>query len=217
MLFIYCLDLETLEPTLCDYCSTVDTVDDLIDAAAVAMIRRESGERAAENAYRDDVEDRKIETDCYFLRHSKTHEHRIDVYQRKTVVSKGAVWNSFDVTVNKVAFFGFTKSSMILPTGSQRVPIFKSEEETRNQALHIEALKERLVSQRKQVDERIANDDQIIVQDDVYRSVTSSDSEEVSVNPFEAVRQKLQELEVSSQTEFVRAPTPPLPPTPPSF
>ena len=159
MFFIYSLQLDTLIVKLYDFCRTKDGVDELLDTVARNFIRRERGERHAESPYRDDLTD-VITDEGYFLRHSADNLHQIDVYLRKTNVITGRVWNSYDVSCKKVMQFAVSEAALGLPIectgrGVTR-QTFSSSKEAKQQSVHFNLLKERLVQQREKVDNEIA-------------------------------------------------------------
>lgn len=193
MFFIYSLDLKDNSVKLYDFCRTKEGVTDLLNTVATNFIARECGERAAENAFRDDIPNEEIEQDGYFLRHSAERPNQIDVYQRKTSVVKGYIMNSFDVTCECVSLFSVTEASLGLPiecTGKGvTTPTFNNAKEQHDQTDHIEALKQRLVAQREKVEQQIA--------DDVYDynlpplcDDTDSESEEME-NPKVVLRKRM--------------------------
>lgn len=179
MFFVYSLNLENYNIRLYDFCRTKDGLADLLENAATNFILREEGERRSESPYRDDIEDKDINQDGYFLRHSKDKANQIDVYQRKTQIIPGTIWDSYDVSCKKVMHFSVTEAALGLPiecTGKGvTTQTFSTSKEALEQNDHIAALKERLVSRREVVDRQIAESE-----------VSSKSSESASSNSSES-------------------------------
>lgn len=220
MFFIYSLNIEDYNIQLYDFCRTKDGITELLDTVARNFIRREEGERAAEAPYRDDITNDKLTDNGYFLRHSGEKPYQIDVYQRKTNVEVGRVWNSYEITCKKVMHFSVTEASLGLPiecTGKGvTTKTFNNAKESHEQADHINALKMRLVSQREKVDKQLVDGYAIfeikpkktveytgnpLIR---LRKMVEADSEFASVNKL------LDELiNMPSDASIVRPPTPP--------
>lgn len=123
MFFIYSVNLNDLTVDIHDYSKDFLNVNDCLDRAAKSFIKREQGERAAIDPYRNDVPDAEITDDGYFLRKNNDNENQIDVFHRKTKVQNGYVYNSYDVEINKVCQFGVSESNIDFSTCIPKVEI----------------------------------------------------------------------------------------------
>lgn len=150
MLFIYSIDLETLKVCLYDYCKDHETANELLKNVAVNFVRRECGERFAENAFQDNLTDSQVKNtleDCYFLRNSDVKTNQIDMFKKKTSVLKGWVTNGVEVSVKKVLTFGVTEAALGLPietTVTTTKPSFQTEKQAVIYGSMISELQERL-------------------------------------------------------------------------
>lgn len=206
MFFIYSLTLEDLSVKLHDFCRTKDTVTGMLDTVATAFIRREEGDRRAEKPYRTDI-DAETETG-YFLVRSDQKQDQIDVYLRKTELSVGRVWNSYETSCQKVMHFAVTEASLGLPTECTgkgvTLPTFSTAMESQQHADHMDALKARLVAQRQKVDAQIARRDGVAPEtllefsDSEEDLISDSDfsesdySEEITENPVQTLRRRVE-------------------------
>ena len=108
MFIIYSLALESLDISFHGYCETRSEIGELMDSVAKKFIRLEEGDKRATDPYKDDVEDKEITEDGYFLRH--TDAKRIDVFLRKTVVFTGRLVNTCSIDVKKVMYFSVAEA-----------------------------------------------------------------------------------------------------------
>jgi len=198
MFFIYSFSLDDLAVKLYDFCRTKDSISDLLDTIARNFIRHEEGERCAEAPYYDEVAEDQLTTDGYFLRHSSEKPNQIDVYLRKTQVTVGRVWNSYEVNCKKVMHFAVTEASLGLPiecTGKGVITqTFNTAMEAQQQVDHLAALKERLVEQRMKVDQQIKERD---YQQDIVVPATpdsETDDEELE-NPVIRLKRRIATVE----------------------
>ena len=198
MFFIYSLSLEDSVVKLYDFCRTKDGVTDLLDTVARNFIRHEEGERRAESPYRDDTTD--VTDEGYFLRHSADKPDQIDVYLRKTTVEVGRVWNSYDIHCVKIMLFSVTEAALGLPiecTGKGvTTQTFNSSKDAQHQVDHLDALKERLKSQRAKVDEQIKareGNDEWVYNDmpPLVKIDSDSESDNDSGNPIVRLRERI--------------------------
>ena len=160
MFFIYSLQLHNSQVTLYDFCRTKDTTLDLLTTVATNFILKESGEKRAQSAFIDNVKESDIMEDGYYLRHSEK-SHEINVYQRKTVICPGRMWNSYEVKFDHVMVFGVTEAALNMPidfTGKGVTsPTFQSSLDCTNHTNHLSELKDRLKLQKQKVDAQIEN------------------------------------------------------------
>ena len=188
---------------LYDFCRTKDGVNDLLDTVAKNFIRHEEGERRAESPYRD-IPDDELTEEGYFLRHSDEKPDQIDVCVRKIQVAVGRVWNSYDVSCEKVMHFAVTEASLGLPiecTGKGVIlQTFSTAKESQQQGDHLSALKERLVKQRARVDKQII--EEVDFQEVTVVSQESDTDEEELENPIVRLKRRI------ATEEYVQPPEP---------
>lgn len=192
MLFIYSINNKTYEVKLHDMCASEEKLSGLLETVAKNFITREEGERRAEAPFKDEIPDEQIVEDGYFLRHSSTKPNQIDVYLRKTNVNQGRVWNSYEVTCEKVLHFSVTEAGLELPIEKSNKgvlsPKFSNSLEAEQQSAHIAELKARLVSRRQKVDT------DLLVAEPMTLSLPIRSSSETSFgNPAVLLRKRIEQ------------------------
>jgi hypothetical protein len=211
MFFIYSINFDNLAIKLYDFSKTKQGINDLIENVAKDFIRVEQGERAAENPFRDEVLDANITEDGYFLRHSSV-SNEIDVYQRKTIILQGHIWNSYDIQIKKIMKFGFIEAALNLPIETTGKGIIKQEFKTsldaQKQAEHLKQLKERLVLQREKVDKQIQLQEEYIPLISLDDTSSYSDTDSTITSDFSSNwTESDTETETDSDDEYFENPT----------
>jgi hypothetical protein len=110
MFYIYSLELTTLSVTLHDSTDYHKDASELLTDIAVSFIRSESGDKRAESAFKNNISE--IDQDGYFLvRNDKTTD-RIDVYQRRTVITAGYWGSTVKYQTDKIRFYSITEAQL---------------------------------------------------------------------------------------------------------
>lgn len=109
MFFIYSLEIATQSVTLYDSTDYHKDASQLLTDTAVSFIRSESGDKRAESAFKNLSE---IDQDGYFLvRNDKTTD-RIDVYQRRTIITAGYWGSIVKYQTDKIKFYSITETQI---------------------------------------------------------------------------------------------------------
>lgn len=208
MLFIYSIELETLNLELHDCCMYHKDAADMLRNIAVSFIRTECGDKRAKDAFKDNVTDPADIEDGYFLRRSDKTTNRIDVYLKKTLITPGWIGNSVSTEINHVKFYSITEASLGMPI-EKKMEMKKPEFHTERQAAGFDDL---ITELKKKLHERNSREN-VNVDIDIVSEL------DTLLEDFELVSETNESNEVRDYSENsspVSPPLPPsLPPTPP--
>ena len=168
--FVYTLKADNQSVELLDYCNKESDIPVLLVKTAKKFIAHEDGQRRAEAPFYEN--ESAPETDGHFLR--KNGDHQIDVYRRTTELIPGTIWNSFNITCEKIMHFGVTSTDMDF-SSLRIVTALPSERTSSHQDAHLAELKTRLQSQLQKVNSQIEKQYEDASEEEVSDSDYESD------------------------------------------
>jgi len=165
MFLVYSVEPETLIVKLySELQNSLELAQVELHNTAVNFIKVESGDKKAQDPFRDGTPDSKITEDGYFLRHEVNKENKIEVYQRKTTITQGSIWGvTVSTKVKKVLIFGITEcesnpqtqSPLFKPVGPVRPQPVPNTKQANNYNNLLTELKDTLLQRRLSIQDSI--------------------------------------------------------------